>query len=139
EQAGAFVDALRADSRTRLDRFSLEQLLQDLTEEGATSTLVDEEAGRFEHVDSPERLLVTRERVVWWGFVGEPTAPRSTFRAAELEVLRRAGIELGDPRARLRARFEGWVRAVHAARRQLVLVIPEQLAGAPCQPHPLLD
>ncbi|HWO10866.1 MAG TPA: hypothetical protein VNN80_15335, partial [Polyangiaceae bacterium] len=50
EQAEALVDALHADGRARLDRASLEQLLQDLTEESATSTLAEEEAGRIDHV-----------------------------------------------------------------------------------------
>jgi ATP-dependent helicase/nuclease subunit B len=138
-QARAFVDALHTDARARLDRAAVEQLLQDLTEESSSSSVTDEEAGRIDHVDSPERLLVQRDRVLWWGFVGEAAPPRPAFRAAELAVLRRAGLHLPDPMARLRARFEGLVRAVHAARRQLVLVIPEQVAGERCAPHPLLD
>ena len=143
-QATDFVDALRVDPREQLDRPAIEQLLQDLTEESSTSSSGEwssapEEAGRLEHVDSPERLLAARDRVVWWGFVGEPAAPRPAFRGAELEVLRRAGLVLVDPMAKLRARFVGFQRAVHAARQQLVLVIPEQLASVRCQPHPLLD
>lgn len=113
--------------------------MQDLTEESSSSSVADEEAGRIDHVDSPERLLVPRDWVLWWGFVGEAALSRPAFRAAELAVLRRAGLHLPDPMARLRARFEGLVRAVHAARRQLVLVIPEQVAGERCAPHPLLD
>jgi ATP-dependent helicase/nuclease subunit B len=138
-QAQAFVDALRTDARERLDRPAVEQLLQDLTDESSSVAIAREEAGRIDHVDSPERLLVPRERVVWWGFVGESPPPRPLFRAAELDLLRRAGFALPDPLARLRARFQGFVGAVHAARRQLVLVIPEQVAGERCAPHPLLD
>ncbi|MEO8177853.1 MAG: PD-(D/E)XK nuclease family protein [Deltaproteobacteria bacterium] len=139
EQAGAFVDALRSDARERLDRPAVEQLLQDLTEESSSASSAAEEAGRLDHVDSPERLLAPRDRVVWWGFAGEPASPRPLFRRAELELLRRAGLVLVDPLAKLRARFAGFQRAVHAARQQLVLVIPEQVAGERCQPHPLLD
>ncbi|HKO91905.1 MAG TPA: PD-(D/E)XK nuclease family protein, partial [Polyangiaceae bacterium] len=65
--------------------------------------------------------------------------PRPAFRAAEIEALRRAGVHLLDPLLQLRARFDGLVRAVHSARQQLVLVIPEQVASEHCQPHPLLD
>jgi len=54
-------------------------------------------------------------------------------------VLRRAGLSLPDPLAVLRACFEGLARAVHAAQRQLVLVIPEQVASERCEPHPLGD
>lgn len=138
-QAQDFVDALHTDRRARLVRTSVEQLLQDLTEEPASATFAVEEAGRIDHVDSPERLLAVRDRVVWWGFVGEAASPRPSFRQAELEVLRRAGLPLPDPLAVLRARFEGLARAVHAARRQLVLVIPEQVASERCEPHPLAD
>jgi len=138
-QAQALVAALRMDRRERLDRPAVEQLLQDLAEEGSTSAIAVEEAGRFAHVDSPERLFGARERVVWWSFVGEAPPPSPAFRNAEIEALRRAGVRLLDPLAQLRARFDGLVRAVHAARRQLVLVIPEQVAGQRCEPHPLLD
>lgn len=138
-QARAFVEALHTDGRARLDRPAVEQLLQDLTEESSASALAEEEAGRIDHVDSPERLLVSRDRVLWWGFVGEAAPPRPTFRAAEVAALQRAGLHFPDPTARLRARFESLTRAVHAARRQLVLVVPEQVAGERCAPHPLLD
>jgi len=137
--ARTFADAVHGDGRERLDRASLEQLLQDLTEESSTCMLAAEESGRLDHVDSPERLLVCRERVVWWGFVGEPPPPRPVLRSAELALLRRAGIHVPDSAAQLRARLEGFVRAVCSAQRQLVLVIPEQVAGERCQPHPLLD
>ena len=86
-----------------------------------------------------ERLLVARERVVWWGFVGETRPHRTVFRAAELQVLRRAGLVTPDSRLTLRARFDGLAGAVQAARRQLILVVPEQVAGEACAPHPLLD
>lgn len=138
-QARAFVEALHVDARAYLDRPAVEQLLQDLTEERATSVAAVEEAGRIDHVDSPDRLLVSRERVVWWSFAGQQAAPRPAFRAGEVEVLRRAGIALLDSTLALRGRFEGLQRAVHAARRQLVLVLPEQIAGEVCAPHPLLD
>ncbi|MET0409831.1 MAG: PD-(D/E)XK nuclease family protein [Polyangiaceae bacterium] len=138
-QAQDFVDALRLDQRERLDRPAVEQLLQDLTEEGSSAAIASEEAGRLDHVDSPERLLAPRDRVVWWGFAGEAPAPRPAFRAAELEALRNAGLSLPDPLATLRARFEGFAGAVRNARQQLVLVIPEQVAGERCQPHPLGD
>jgi ATP-dependent helicase/nuclease subunit B len=138
-QARAFRDALCTDRRKHLDRPAVEQLLQDLTEDGSASAIAAEQAGRFDHVDSPERLFVARERMVWWSFVGEAPAPRPVFRPAELEVLRRAGFGLPDPLVQLRARFATLVRAVHAARRQLVLVAPEQVASERCQPHPLLD
>lgn len=138
-QAQAFVDALQMDRRAHLDRPAVEQLLQDLTEEASNSVVAAEEAGRFDHVDAPERLLVCRERVVWWSFVGEGPSPRPSFRSAEIEALRRVGVCLLDPLAQLRARFDALVRAVHSARRQLVLVIPEQVASSRCEPHPLLD
>jgi ATP-dependent helicase/nuclease subunit B len=138
-QAQDFVDALRGDRRERLDRSAVEQLLQDLTDEGSLSAIAGEEAGRIDHVDSPERLLAPRDRVVWWGFVGEPAPPRPLFRAAELEILQRAGLSVPDPLVKLRARFDGIARGVHAARRQLVLVIPEQVTGEHCEPHPLWD
>jgi hypothetical protein len=138
-QAQAFVEALRMDPRAQLDRAAVEQLLQDLTEERATGAGATEEAGRLDHVESPERLLVSRERVVWWSFVGEQSLPRPSFRSQELEVLRRAGVPLLDPTLTLRGRFEGLQRAVHAASRQLVLVLPERVAGVRCTPHPLLD
>lgn len=138
-EARAFVDALRGDERERLDRASIEQLLQVLTGESSTSALAPEEAGRLDHVDSAARLFVARERVVWWGFVGEPPPPPSPFRRGELALLRRAGVLVPDAAELLRARFEGFVRAVCAAEHQLVLVIPEQVAGERCSPHPLLD
>lgn len=138
-QAQAFADALSADARPTLDRAAVEQLLQDLAEEAASAEIAVEEAGRIDHVDSPERLLVSRERVVWWGFVGEAPVQRRGFRSAELSVLRAAGLHLPDPLERLRGRFESLAGAVLAARRQLVLVIPEQIAGQRCAPHPLLD
>jgi len=81
-QTQDFVDALHMDRRARLARSSVEQLLQDLTEEASRATFAVEEAGRIEHVDSPERLLAARDRVVGWGFVGEAAPPRPAFRQA---------------------------------------------------------
>jgi hypothetical protein len=138
-QAQTFVDALRIDPRAQLERPAIEQLLQDLTEERATCIAAIEEMGRLDHVDSPDGLLVARERVLWWSFVGEPSLKRPSFRSQELDVLARAGLPVVDPALTLRGRFEGMQRAVHAATRQLVLVIPECVAGMRCTPHPLLD
>jgi hypothetical protein len=138
-QARSMLDALTTDPRAVLDRVAVRQIADDVAASGATTWLAEEQAGRVDHVDSASALCVPRDVVVWWSFARTAVVRPSRWRDDEQTALRKAGIELVDPAARLAAIASGWKNAVFSARERLVLATPGVIAGAAAQPHALWD
>jgi hypothetical protein len=100
-----------------------------------------EQTGRADHVDDPGALLEARDQVIWWHFVADTARPphRARWRTTELAALAACGVIPDDPTASLADEVRRWRMAVQAARRQLVLVLPDLDRGERMAPHPLWD
>lgn len=132
--------ALESDPRSTLNLVEVRRLAESILTAGAQVELIEERAGRIDHVDSPAGLGVSREVVVWWHFASEsPPSAGLPWRRQELSALWAAGIQFPDPRARLENQAASWRRAVLAATQQLILVAPLTSAGTTLSPHPLWD
>jgi hypothetical protein len=139
-QAQAFHDALLHDSRDALDLVEARLLLEQVCERHSLD-LVEERAGRVPAADSPSLLRTERDTVVWWHCVAGTEwrmYPRA-WRVEELDVLRAAGVDLADPKARLRSEAHAWRSVITSARRRAVLVVPRSALGEGLEPHPIVD
>lgn len=131
--------AVEHDPRARFSQVETRRLAEQAVS-AQSFPVLPERAGRIDHVSAPAALLVPRDTVVWWPFVDrEPRSASSCWRQRELAALQRAGISFPDPAALLAERARGWRRAVGAARRRLILVIPRVSAGQTDAEHPLWD
>ncbi|MEP7052352.1 MAG: PD-(D/E)XK nuclease family protein [Pseudomonadota bacterium] len=132
--------ALDSDPRSILNLVEVQRLAESILASGTRVELIEERAGRIDHVDSPGGLGVSREVIVWWHFAnGSPSVAGLPWRRQELAALSAAGIRFPEPRARLENQAASWRRAVLAATRQLILVVPATSAGTTLGHHPLWD
>jgi hypothetical protein len=140
-QLEALALALAADPRQVFPRDAVRQLVGDVRGAGDRQPLWPEEAGRLEHVHHPSALRRRCNVVVWWNFVeaAEDRGAASPWRQSERTALTSAGIRFVDPARIQEARARSWRRAVLAANRRLLLVLPARAAGDPTAPHPFLD
>ena len=141
EQCRQVLEIVASDPRERFDLLAVRQVLDAVTASGALAELAVEQAGRADHVDHPGALLRARDLVVWWHFVADTTRPphRARWRKTELDALAACGVVPADPAALLAEETRQWRSAVLAARRRLVLVMPETDRGERTAPHPLWD
>lgn len=132
--------ALESDPRATLNLVEVRRLAESILTVGTHIELIEERAGRIDHVDSPAGLGVSREVVVWWHFSSTnlPSAGL-LWRRQELAALSAAGLLFPDPRACLENQTASWRRAVLAATQRLILVVPRTSAGTALSPHPLWD
>jgi len=140
-QAQAFHEALSHDAREKLDLVAVRQLIEEVSSGPVSLPLGTEEAGRIDVVDGPAGLRCSRDVVVWWHCVNgtQEAPPVDPWRRAEREALQAIGVRLPDRAAALAAEADSWRRAVLAANRQLVLVVPSTAQGAHLDPHPIWD
>ncbi|MBI2894412.1 MAG: PD-(D/E)XK nuclease family protein [Deltaproteobacteria bacterium] len=140
-QASAFGRVLAQDARPALTLVEARVLADRVTEGGFAVALAQERAGRLDHVDDPGALVVPRDTVVFWHAVaGTERCPTfGSWRETERAALERAGVSLAAPDDVLADENAAWRRALLAARRRLVLAVPETAMGEPCSPHPLWD
>jgi hypothetical protein len=129
------------DGRAGWTWLALRQLLDAVGDSGAVTEASREEAGRADHVEHPGALLAARDVVIWWHFVGSTARPphRARWRRPELDALAACGVVPLDPARVLAEESRHWRSAVLAARRRLVLVVPDTDRGERCAPHPLWD
>jgi hypothetical protein len=140
-QAREFRGALAADARDALSLVEARALADRVTAAGLATRLAEERAGRIDHVDEPGALLVSRADVVFWHAVAgtERRVAASPLREDERAALSSAGVILPDLDRLLEDEGRAWRRAVLAARRRLILAIPDTSAGTPSRAHPLWD
>ncbi|MGO9000113.1 MAG: PD-(D/E)XK nuclease family protein [Polyangiaceae bacterium] len=139
-QASAFLEALRHEPRSELDRVGA-RILAEQAAHAHALPLTREEVDRVAPVDAPAGLRCPRDLVIWWHAVaGTEWRPSArVWRRGEVDALRAAGVRLGDPAERLAAEAASWRSVVLSARKRLVLCVPRWSAGEPCDPHPIWD
>ncbi|MEO6602833.1 MAG: hypothetical protein ABIQ16_23315, partial [Polyangiaceae bacterium] len=110
--ASALRAALDSDPRSTLNLVEVQRLAESILAAGTQVELIEERAGRIDHVDSQGGLRVSRDVVVWWHFAnGNPSAAGLPWRRQELAALSAAGIQFPEPRARLENQAASWRRA----------------------------
>ncbi len=120
-----------------LTRVELRRLCADVAARLATAS----EAG-LSHVAVPGAVLAPAATVVWWGFTRDraPRAPRLRLSVDERAALTKAGVEIPDGGATMRAEALRWRRPLAYARERLLLVAPAvDETGERAFPHPLWD
>ncbi|MEO8899955.1 MAG: PD-(D/E)XK nuclease family protein [Polyangiaceae bacterium] len=136
----ALSSALDSDPRLSVNLVEVQRLAESILASGTQVELIEERAGRIDHVDSPGGLGVSREVIVWWHFAnGSPSAAGLPWRRQELAALSAAGIQFPEPTAHLENQAASWRRAALAATQQLILVVPATSGGTTLSPHPLWD
>lgn len=140
-QAHAFVEALAHEERVVLSREETRQLLDTLVRSSHDHSRTAEQAGRIPHVGTPAAILAPCDTVILWSFVAdvERATTSSPWNRAEREALRTHGVILRDPSRELRRKQDGWRRAVLAARKRIVFVVPASLGGRATHPHSMWD
>jgi len=98
-------------------------------------------AGHLGWVTTPEGIVAPVGEVIWTGFTrgNSPGYRRSPWLKQEVRRLQKLGVTLPDRDLELARQVSGYGRAVLAARRRLLLVIPEVENGSPTERHPLYD
>ncbi|HTA89808.1 MAG TPA: PD-(D/E)XK nuclease family protein [Polyangiaceae bacterium] len=138
------TDALRAaidsDVRSSLSLVEVRRIAEFVLDSGTVAQLIDESAGRIDHVDRAACLQVPRANVIWWSFVADGAGHSALpWRRHELAALLSLGLRFPDPKARLSQHAVGWRRAILAATERVVLVAPNTSAGERLSRHPLWD
>jgi ATP-dependent helicase/nuclease subunit B len=138
------TDALRAaidsDVRSTLSLVEVRRIAEFVLESGTAAQLINESAGRIEHVDRAASLQVPRANVIWWSFAADGAGHSALpWRKHELAALSSLGLRFPDPKARLTHHAVGWRRAILAATERVVLVAPSTSAGERLSRHPLWD
>lgn len=111
----------------------LQKLVTQATANGSDNPLIVAEVGAQRAVTHPGAAVQTAERVVWWQLAMPALPAPYPWSAAEIAVLREAGVELPEGDEILAQAAGEWLRPVLSARRELVLVLPP--AGE--EVHPL--
>lgn len=94
------------------------------------------EAGHPAWTRSPESCLAARH-VVWWGFVHGRDVPSSPWSPADRAALATCGVALPAPDTARRRERAGWLNAIRAAQRSVLLVRWRAEGGQQVAAHPL--
>jgi RecB family exonuclease len=139
-QAGHLAMIAEFLPEPRIRKPQLQRLLLQIIGEGQ-SLGKKAEAGHQPWIGSPNVLIGPANEIIWWGFTHSdaPVFHRPPWLEAETAYLTAAGVILPDPLVELQLGITGYERAVYAAQKRLVLVMPECEAGAAVEPHPLYD
>ena len=139
-QAAALRGALESDPRPVLTLVQVRKLAEAVQKDTTATALLEELAGRAALVETPSRLRLPTESVVWWSFTDAASATeRLPWRRHELNALTAAKLRFPDPGERLMERAAAARRAFCCATERLVLVAPRLHAGQPQNRHPLWD
>lgn len=140
-QALIFEGVVGNDSRTRLTREEVRQLLDRYAKSEQPCAVTIGAAGRTAHVDHPGSILSSCDRVILWSFVGgtERRPARLPWTSDERSALEATGAHLPDPTDLLAAEADAWRRAILAATSHVVLVVPRTASAVAAADHPLWD
>jgi hypothetical protein len=138
EQARRVRDLLSALPDERLTFLELERIVRTIYEP-APLPVSEPEAGRFDVVHAPGALAMPTPVLLWWNMHHYVAMAGSDFwRKEERAALERLGIALEQPGRTGRRQLHMDMLAVMRTRRQLVLMCPTHIDGAPVQPHLLM-
>lgn len=140
QQCKTLLSALACDPRGKLRLVEARKLFASVMSVGTALNILEEQAGRADHVGSPAMLWAARDTIVWWAFEHPAElSHRLPWRRQELEALRAAGVRFPDPRALFAEEAHAARRAFGSATRQLILVGARNAAGKSLGAHPLWD
>ena len=138
--AKAVADSVASSGLARITLPQLNRMLDSVVGEGLEHPDAFPQAAPWSQVETPGQVWGPAATLVWWNFTSAGVNQRRLpWTLAERQALGAVGVDLEDTR-RTRVRESGyWQRAALFARKQLVLVIPESLAGEVVAPHPFWD
>ncbi|TNE59038.1 MAG: hypothetical protein EP344_09400 [Bacteroidetes bacterium] len=129
EQARRIRELLETLPEERLGFLELERIIRTIYEP-APVQLEPAESGHFDLVHQSGAFAAAPERLIWWNCLFDGSVPASDhWRAAERSWLEMRGVLLDDPRREGLRRLWSAQCPVLAASRQLILVMPAQVAG----------
>lgn len=137
EQAKRICELLEALPETQLTYLELERIVRTIYEP-APIQLQPREKGYLPHVFHPQSIFGTASCILWWNFIqNEPAYFFARWYQSEQTYLNQRQIFLLSPQQQNQLLVWQRKRPMLAAQHQLILVIPEVVAGASKNPHPL--
>jgi hypothetical protein len=138
EQARRIREMLEALPEQRIGFLELERIVRTVYEPSPVQ-LNPAEQGRFDYVQQPGAIAAPTDSVVWWNCLFESaTPPPDKWQEAERQHLRQRQVSLADPAQQGELLRYQHMRPVLQARRQLLLLVPEQADGVEAVPNLLL-
>ena len=138
EQAERIVVLLKALPETRLSALELERIVRTVMEPAGVQ-LSPRDLGHLPYVSRPGAIIDTTQDLVWWNFTQrEPDHFFSRWYKPEREWLAVNGVFLEDPTLKNERLLWQRRHPVLAARRRLILVLPDTCDGEEVAPHPLM-
>ncbi len=137
EQAKRIVELLEALPESQLSFLELERIVRTIYQP-APLQLSPREKDHLPFVTRPGALIHPAEEVLWWNFIQkEPDHFFSRWYKAELEWMAQRGLEVDGPEQKNERLLWQRRRPVLAARKRLVLLLPETSDGEEVPAHPL--
>ncbi|MEO1435682.1 MAG: PD-(D/E)XK nuclease family protein, partial [Bacteroidota bacterium] len=133
---GQLIIAL-PEGESAIDELRLERIVRTIYE-AAPVTFVEAQAHHLPYVHKSGAILEPLDAILWWNFTDQDTdtqLPR--WYQQELRYLEACGIQMDAQQQKNDLAI--WQRQVpvHQALKQLILVMPAQIAGEAQHPHPL--
>lgn len=137
EQANRICELLDALPEEQLTHLELEHIVRTIYE-AAPIQLHPCEKGHLPHVFHPQSVFDSAPKILWWNFIqNEPAYFFARWYQSEQIYLEKRQIYLQTPKQQNELLVWQRKRPVLLAQDQLVLVLPEQVAGSEKSPSPL--
>jgi hypothetical protein len=137
EQAKRICELLETLPETQLTYLELERVVRTIYEP-APIQLQPREKGHLPHVFHPQSVFGAASGILWWNFIqNEPAYFFARWYRNEQTYLNQRQISPLSPQQQNQLLVWQRKRPILAAQRRLILVIPEFVAGAAKNPHPL--
>lgn len=140
-QAKQLADLLSHETRARLSREEVRQLVETVVRAPHDHARTVEAAGRVPHVPHPSALLHSCDTLCFWGFTAEAERrPKPlVWNGAERRALASADVRLQDPSEALLHENDLWRRAVLSAEKRVLFIVPASANNVATAPHALWD
>ena len=137
EQAGRIVEILEVLPEAQLSYLELERIVRTIYQP-APLQISPREKDHLPCVTRPGALIDPAEELLWWNFIQkEPDHFFSRWYKAELAWMASKGLEVEGPAQQNERLLWQRRRPVLAARKRLVLLLPQMSDGEEAPPHPL--
>jgi hypothetical protein len=133
-ELAAILRSVSMVSRAQLDR-----LVDQVVGTGVRCSHTVAESGHVHSLTAPGAFLEPAETVLWWDFRGAVPSPGTPWTKAEIEQLKRSGVELLLPITRRERENVATLRPVLGARKQLVFMSPRMVGNEPALYHSFRD
>lgn len=136
-QASRVAALLEALPETTISYLDLERLVRTVYE-SAPIVFREKEAGHLPYVYDPGAFNTAADRMIWWNFIQlESDYFFSRWYKQEVDYLASQSVVLKSPQAENDLLIWKRNHAVASAKKQLLLVIPENINGTATDMHPL--